>query len=70
MHELPIHVWTCVTGRWETDAAPGLLLAWRQREGVGWEGWVIAADPAQGGATEATVRQSWVPASAIRPVAE
>lgn len=63
-------------GRWETDAAPGLLLYWRQREGVGWEGWVIAADPAQGGATEATeateatVRQSCVPASAIRPVDE
>ncbi|WP_343898953.1 hypothetical protein [Nocardioides aquaticus] len=44
------------------------LFEWRQREGVGWEGWVIAADPPQGGATEATVRQSWVPASSIRPV--
>lgn len=21
-----MHVWTCLTGRWETDAAPGLLL--------------------------------------------
>lgn len=38
--DLPVHVWTCVTGRWETGAAPGLLLEWRQREGRGWEGWV------------------------------
>ncbi|VXC47833.1 hypothetical protein [Nocardioides sp. AX2bis] len=66
--DLPVQVWTCATGRRETDAAPGLLLAWRQRESVGLEGWRIAADPARFDATEASVRQAFVPASSIRPV--
>lgn len=57
-----------MTGRWDTDAAPGLLLAWRQREGVGWEGWVIALNWDEGGATPSSVRQGWVPAAAIRTV--
>lgn len=48
---------------------PGLLLGWRQREGKGWEGWVISAEPARDGRSDAMVRQLWVAASCIRPVA-
>ncbi len=57
----------CLTGRWAEDCAPGLLLEWRQRERGGWEGWVIVAEAAQG-TGQVFARQSWVPASAIRPV--
>lgn len=66
-NELPVHVWTCdrlVGDRRDTGSAAGV----RQREGVGWAGLVIAADPARGDATEASVRPSWVPADAVQPV--
>lgn len=68
MQERAEHVWVSYTGRWDEDRAPGLLLGWRQREGRGWEGWVISAEQAPPGKTEGMVRQGWVPASAIRPV--
>jgi len=66
-HERAEHVHVCLTGRWSEDCAPGLLLEWRQRERVGWEGWVIVAEAGQR-AGQVFARQSWVPASAIRRV--
>ncbi len=60
----PQHVWVNITGRPDGDH-PGLLLAWRQREGVGWEAWVITAEP---GPSDTIVRQMWTPASLVRPV--
>lgn len=68
MEERAEHVWVSLTGRWDEDRSPGLLLGWRQREGQGWEGWVISAEPSPVPGSEGTVRQSWVPASAIRPI--
>ncbi len=68
-HDRAEHVHVCFTGRWSEGVEPGLLLSCRPpHEGRGWEGWVIAAEPAPSGAAEGVVRQSWVPASAIRPV--
>ncbi len=60
----PRHVLVSVTGDWSNPAV-GLLLTWRNREGVGWEAWVITAEP---GPSDTFVRQSWVPASSVRPV--
>lgn len=68
MEERAEHVWVSLTGRWDEDRSPGLLLGWRQREGKGWEGWVISAEPSRVAGAEGMARQSWVPASAIRPV--
>lgn len=58
----------CFTGRWPEDVAPGLLLSWRERQGKGWEGWVITAESSGDGHSDPFVRQLWVAASCIRPI--
>lgn len=48
---------------------PGVLLAWRQVRDGAWEAWVMWAEPGIGAHNGGPyVHQSWVPASAVRPV--
>jgi hypothetical protein len=62
----PKHVWVCVTGRWGTDAHPGILTQRRQVDGR-WEGYVIAAHThSTGGGVGVEVRQGWHRAEHIR----
>ena len=66
-HARAQHVWVSLTGRAE-DAVPGLPLEWRPTK-QGWQGWVISAQPPTSQQTFGVdVRQSWVPAAAIRPL--
>lgn len=62
-HERAEHVLVCLTVRLSEDAAPGLLLGWRERKGKGWDGWVITAEPSRDGQSDTLVRQLWVTAS-------
>lgn len=60
-------MWVSLAGRWGDDRVPGLLLAWR-RTTAGWEGWVITVQAGVGARGDGPyVRQSWVPATSIRP---
>lgn len=62
------HVWVSLTGVWADDRVPGLLLSWRSTP-QGWEGWVISAQAGVGARGDGPyVRQSWLPATAIRPL--
>ena len=68
-HSRAQHVWVSLTGVWGDAALPGLLIGWRRTRRGEWEGWVISAEPVVGAHDAGPyVRQSWVPAAAIRPL--
>lgn len=63
----PYHVVVDVTGRFALPS-PGILTAWRQREGH-WEAYVISAERYRTGAGEdVLVRQGWHRVEHVRPV--
>jgi len=62
----PVHVWLCLTGAWEVDRSPGILIAWR-RHHTEWEALVVSASataPAHG--STPTIRTSWYAAGHVR----
>ena len=60
-HVIAKHSW----GQLGSQLSPGVLLDWRQRQGM-WEAYVTYATG--GGNVDVTVTTQWVPAIHVRPV--